>query len=253
MKRLLTLLLCACLLVSLAACSKNTDTTPDEGKNDPTNPSVDNSPTDPTQDPDDQPSVKKERLISQTILDSYGSVMLDAHYHYDSDGNLELFTQTISGTTQSYTVECDENGNPVKYISDNDTVRFEYNEQGLLIKQVDGTTIITHTYDDSGNLLRIVYVMLGGGADITTDFIWEDGVIVKADSSSNGIKTYTLYAYDEKGREIRTELYDADDKLQTYSVTRYEEAEFGYSKITETFNADGSLSTTNISEYDLVK
>lgn len=253
MKKYFSLILCLCLLVSLVACSKNTDTTPDEGKNDPTNPSVDNTPTDPTQDPVDPPAAKKDQLVSQTILDCNGTVMMDAHYYYDSDENLKQFTQTISGTTQSYTVECDENGNPVKYISDNNTVTFEYNEQGLLIKQADSATSITHTYDDNGNLLRIVYVMLGGGADITTDFIWEDGVKVKTESSSNGVKTYTLYTYDEKGREIRTEQYDAEDNLQTYSVTRYEEAEFGYSKITESFNADGSLSTTNISEYDLVK
>lgn len=251
MKRFLTLLLCACLLVSLVACSKNTDTTPNDdtgGAPEPTNDNTTDSPTEPTEEPESQPEY---RLLYEHTLGPNGTIFLAVQYHYNADGKLDRVSKTNEHTAQDYTVECDSNGNPVKYVSDNDTVRFEYNEQGLLTKQTDGNTTTAYSYDESGNLLRTVYVMLGGGG-FTMNHIWQDGVMVKTEVSANGDDRYILYTYDEEGREIKAETYNDRDELLFYSETQYEDEDYLLTKTTENFDADGTLQATRIWDYEKV-
>ncbi len=52
-------------------------------------------------------------------------------------------------------------------------------------------------------------------------------------------ESYTLYTYDAESREVRTDTYDMDDVLQSYTIKSYDN-ETGNCLITETFDAAGN-------------
>lgn len=248
MKKYFSLFLCLCLLVSLVACSKNTDTTPDEGKNDPTNPSVDDTPTDPTEEPDNKP---KYRLLQNRIFTARGNFSSTDQYHYNADGMLVRISSKVNHTSAEYTVECDSNGNPVKYVSKDRTCTCEYNKRGQIIRYSYSLIDTTYTYDDNGNVLSINTHSVGGGSE-TRNNIWEDGVLVKTEITRYGTKEYILYTYDEEGREIKTETYNSKDELRYYTETQYEEGESTFTETTLVLFPDGTLQETHIRNYEKV-
>ena len=251
MKRLLALLFCACLLVSLAACGKDPDATPNDGTNgvsEPTNDNAAASPTDPTEEPDNKP---KYRLLQNRIFTARGNFVLTQQYHYNADGILERMSSKVNQSSAEYTVECDSNGNPVKYASEDTTITYEYNERGQIIRYSYNWDYTTYTYDDNGNLLSADTLSVGGGNE-TRNNIWEDGVLIKTEIIRYGIKEYILYAYDEEGREIKAETYNDKDELRYYTETQYEEDESTYTETTLVFDPDGTLLETRIRDYEKV-
>lgn len=254
MKKLTVLLLCLCLLCSLSACSNDTgkDTDPDfnkdtTGTTEPINDDPTIAPTDPTEKPEDQ---QRYRLLYEHILAPNGTILLAMQYHYNADGILDRVSKSVDSSSTGYTVECDSKGNPVKYVSDSETITFEYNERGQLILRSDGSTAtITYTYDDNGNLLSTKYFEVGVVSK-TMDHVWEDGVLVKTEVTNYGTKEYILYTYDEEGREIKAETYNDQDKLQYYSETQYEEDEAVCTKIMQTYDTNGTLQEIRIWDYE---
>lgn len=194
-----------------------------------------------------------KRVIREQIGDSY------TYYTYDRNGN-NLVYATLK---EDYTGEApalynssltcfdtttyiyDEKGRVTKEESNNGLIyKYEYNDIGNVLKEssiitiddITKTEIITHTYDDMGNLLTT-------NSDIdNSSYIYDEaGRILLA--NENGEATRILYdGYGRTVQEIEPEYYNSEkDGLPNNNI--YEEANVGY---IYTYSEDGNLeSITN--------
>lgn len=118
----------------------------------------------------------------------------------------------------------DDNGNMLTYYSEsgNDRMKYEYNDKGLLIKEItcdkwwEPNFWDVYTYDDNGKLIR------------------------KESYNSNGLSSTVTYAYDENGELSQKEVkYTGPYADNSYRKVEYEISENYYSM--KEYDIDGEL------------
>ena len=134
------------------------------------------------------------------------------------------------GETLSYEVTYDANGNIVsEKLTDTDgTVSkfdYTYNEKNQLVR-VDADAIdyydsYTCTYDEDGNIIRIVYEYEKGNY-IEENIYNASGDILKitATNENGEVDSITDYEYDEKGRHVKT-VYTRDGDFSGFRSITY--------------------------------
>lgn len=211
MKKLLILLLSLTVLLSFCACGREPA----------------NTPTEPTQPP------TKTVYVHSSITQSNGSTISRTEYVYDASDCLTAVV-VYTGDTESrrYSVTCDENGNPIRWVA-----------------TVDGTESATeYTYDDQGRSLG-TYIYTDGQLVTSTEYTWGDGqrVSVTAKAPPQNYESRSEYTYNENGHLIRQDLY-ANGQLSSYSVCTCDET--GRPLRIDSYTVDGVHTGATTYSYD---
>ncbi len=98
---------------------------------------------------------------------------------------------------------------------------YHYNQYGQQTEQIEESNILRRIYDDKGNCLRVFY-QNGSALYYTYD---EQGKIVRQEhyQASLGKVTYDTYSYDEQGHMIERCYYDEPDTLSMRYTYTYDE------------------------------
>lgn len=141
------------------------------------------------------------------------------------DRVIQVAVYTNDIETNRYDVECDEHGNYIRWISEDITSTYSYDEQGRPLGNsvYHGDTLIS-----------------------ATEYTWE-GANQTALINRNGPQEQrTAYFYNESGQKIRDEVY-LDSVLVSY--THYTVGEDGRPVTQEVYQADGTLHSTVSYDY----
>ena len=199
MKRILLIFAALCLI--LAGCG---------GKQpEPTAPTV----TEPT-----EPQMKTVWVRTSQTSETRGRTSRTELIYGENDRVTEAAVWVNDTETLRYAVECDENGNFIRWTSHEEVQEYTYDDQGRLLTYncYTGETLTTgyeFTYDASGNRTR-----------------------VRLHMDRLGVVQQTDYIYDEKGQNIRQEVY-LGDELSRYSDCVCDEE--GRLLTLTTYTADG--------------
>lgn len=183
--------------------------------------------------------------------------------------------------TARYAVECDENGNYIRWTSADEVRAYTYDDSGRLLSfnTYSGETLTTgyeFTYDADGNRTRQVLLIDRLNVDQQTDYIYdEQGHNIRQEVYLGGELTrYSECVCDSEGRitsmtgytadgqeDLLTEyVYDGDTEtqisrniygeiIQTVVITR---DSFGNIIRTESYSATGALLTTETTAWRAV-
>jgi hypothetical protein len=201
MKKSVVLLSCLFLL-GMTACKEKPEATP----------------TDPTL------SQTKTVYVHTSITQEYGSTVNRTEYLFDeADHVSEVVVYTNSTETKRHRVECDENGNYIKWISDGSVTEYSYDELGHSL----------------GMSLYINDVLIS-----STEYTWENDLrtSITTKMEAQGMTQRILMTYDSSGRLLRQDTYTADT-LSSYSI--YATGEDGRVTSVTLYQPDGTLISTN--------
>lgn len=202
MKKLTLLLICL-LLLSMTACGERANTAPS---------------TAPT-----QPQTKTV-YVHASITQEYGSTTNRTEYLFDSDNHVnQVVVYTNGEETKRHDVQCDENGNYVKWISDG--------------------SVTEYAYDDDGNSLGMS-LYINNVLISSTAYTWENGLrtSVTTTMDTQGMTQRILMTYGSSGRLLRQDTYTADT-LSSYSI--YATDENGQISSVTLYQPDGTLISTS--------
>lgn len=194
------------LMLTLCACSKNPE---------PAAPSQTSAP-----EAAPAPDSKTVYIRTSQTHTSDGSVTR-TDYVLDEENQVvevQIFTNDVQ--TTHYDVECDENGNYIRWIGENMTILYDYDAQGNpLGKSVySGETLIS-----------------------STEYTWENGNQTALLNRNGPQEQRTVYLYNEAGQKVREEFYQ-NSVLVNYSHLTL--GEDGRPVTQEVYLADGTLYST---------
>lgn len=247
MKKWLSLLLAAFMLLSLAAC---------------------------TGEKEENPYRMKTQTIDRYLVGERTSQMKFS-YRYDEEGYLAQTVYSLDGEmTETDTFENDAYGNIVRCTlksADGATHIYEYKltldakhriirEEAYWDGRLDGITEmaydrqgnqtqlnITRIYVDTEDLISWVdYAYDSSGNLIEETKRWNDGDSSITKSNATNVSR-TAYQY-EDGKCVRSETYGSKDKLVSYSEYTYDET--GLIQTQLHYEADGSEDGKTINTYD---
>lgn len=195
MKKITALLGALALLCGLTACN---------------NSSAD--PTGPTQ------AASKTVYVHSSITQEFGSTVSKTEFVFDeTDRVKEVIVYTNDTETKRHSVQCDENGNYIRWTSDSSVTEYAYDEEGHTVQMtmtVDGSTVSSTTYT------------------------WENGLRTCVTTTMGDMTQTALMTYNAAGVLLRQDTY-AGDNLTSYCI--YAPGSDGKVKTMSTFNPDGSL------------
>lgn len=239
MKKAISMLLSATLLLTLPACAAK--------QKEPENPyrctSIHYEFFD--QDGNANGTQTYEFLYSESDTDLYttqltykdGIKVLEESYEKDSYGNIIGITRTENGETKTYNnkLTLDENHRPTRVESYSDDVlksvtEYTYDENGNETCYIHTTTengdAIEHyetrkTYDRDGNMTSQSILP----SNIYYSWIYSDGKPIKREQTNeNGaLQEYTEFEYDEQGRKINETFYSPSGIYMYSNKTTYDE------------------------------
>lgn len=198
-----------------------------------------------------------------------------ADYTYDALGRVTRIDQHRSGTYELYTygdgtATVEEYSHSGKYMqtqyltldsygrtirsklifasgTENGETLFTYGADGQRTVEsydMDGVLTNTTTFDKSGRLLYLETV----GA-FSSLYVHEEGGCRTENYDAEGrLKSYSLSFYDERGVSVRTEEYDADGTLTAYYEKDF--TDFGTLAEWRSYDADGTLTHRRTCFYD---
>lgn len=209
MKKLSAILTSLSLLLCLTACS---DEPP---------PSTESSvPTEP---------LSKTVYVHTSITQEFGSTISRTEYLFDQQDHVcEVVVYTNDVETKRHIVECDENGNYVKWISD--------------------SSVTEYTYDDQGHSLG-VSLYINDIPVSSTQYTWENGLRTSVTNimAAQGMTQRAIMTYDSNGRLLRQDSYTADT-LNSYSI--YTTGEDGRITAMTAYQPDGTMLYTNTYSWE---
>lgn len=179
------------------------------------------SKTEPTETEPTEPPTKLVSVIS-SITSSFGSALTRSERVFDEEGRVtQVITYSHGQETQRFAVECDENGNYIRWIS--------------------GRSVTEYTYDREGRVTG-TYAYLDDVLQMSSQYVWEDGLLTATIQHSpvQNLEQRLERIYDAQGRLIR-EDHSVNGSMVSYTVYTY--AADGSVAIT-TYAADGSVTQT---------
>lgn len=186
---------------------------------------------------------------SQTRI-SDGSVTRTDYILDEEDQVIEVQIFTNDVQTTHYDVECDENGNYIRWIGENMTILYDYNDQGdPLGKSVySGDSLISSTEYTWENGNQTALLSRNGPQEQRTVYLYnEAGQKVQEEFYQNSVLVnYSHLTLGEDGRPVTQDVYLADGTL--YSTVRYTYA--GTSCTAATTLADGTSGGSTQYQYD---
>lgn len=239
MKKLLSLTLCAALLLTLPACAKKEEK--------PQNPyrctsihyeflDVDGN----TSGTETYEFIYTERdtdLHTTQITYEDGIKVMEVSYEKDSYGNIIGITRTENGETKTYNnkLTLDEQHRPTRIESYcgndlNSITEYTYDEDGnetcythTTIENGEATEYYEtrKTYDRDGNMTSQSILP----SNIYLSWTHSDGKLIKREQANeNGVlQEYAEFEYDVQGREIKETLYSPSGIYMSSSETTYDE------------------------------
>lgn len=234
MKRILLFLAALCLI--LTGCGKK--------QPEPTEPTV----TEPT-----EPQMKTVWVRTSQTSQTEGLTSRTELIYDENDRVTEVAVWVNDTETTRYVVECDENGNFIRWTSHEEVQEYTYDASGRLrtFCCYAGETLTTgyeFTYDDSGNRTRFALRMDRIGVEQQTDYFYdENGHNIRQEVSLGGeLSRYCDCVCDADGRILTLTSYSADG---TPDLT----TEYTYDGSTETQisrSADGAVIQTIVITRD---
>lgn len=234
MKRILLILAALCLI--LAGCGEKAP--------EPTAPTV----TEPT-----APQTKIIWVRTSQTSETEGLTSRTELIYDENDRVTEVAVWVNDTETARYAVECDENGNFIRWTSHEEVQEYTYDDQGRLLTFdcYTGDTLTTgykFTYDASGNRSQVKLHLDRIGVEQQTDYYYdENGHNIRQEVSLGGeLSRYSDCVCDAGGRLLTLTGYTADG---TPDLT----TEYTYDGSTETQvsrSADGTVIQTIVITRD---
>lgn len=229
MKKILSLLLAAVMLLSLAACSQQTETryiltgfatTMVDG-------TVQKTVHHYTDD---------WTMTGSTVYRN-DEVEMEIAYELNDRGDVATITYTMGDLVQveEYVSVYDDNGNITRtdIYTDGEktassTTQRTYDENGVLTSttQTTATNIMEYTYNPDGTTAKMVWTILDLGVTQTTE-----------------------YTYDDQGNEIRTATFNEAGVLVNETNSSYDEEGHILVSVDTRYNDDGTPAETSAAEY----
>lgn len=205
MKKILAALTAFAALLGLTACTAEPE------------------PTVPTQPP------YKTVFVHTSITQEFGSTVSRTEYVFDEEDRVkEVVVYTNDTETKRHSVECDENGNYIRWTAEG--------------------SVMEYTYDENGhNLGMSMYI--GGNLVSSTEYVWENGMrtSVTTKMAAQNMTQKVLMTYNAAGFLLRQDSYTADT-LSSYSI--YTNDANGRVQSMSTYLPDGSLYTVSTHSWD---
>lgn len=226
MKRVIYILTAVCIVLCLAGCvqAPPAPTAPSAPTTPPTT-----EPTEPSTPPPPPETPTKTVFVHSSITQEYGSAMSRTEYLFDEqDWVTEVVVYTNGVETKRHSVECDENGNYIRWISDG--------------------SVMEYTYDAEGHSLGMA-MYIGGSLVSSTTYTWENGLrtSVTTQMASQNMTQKVLMTYNANGILLRQDSYSADT-LTSYSI--YATGEDGQVQSMTTYLPDGSLHSQSTHSWE---
>ena len=185
-----------------------------------------NKPAEPTSAPTQAPTTPTEPAVPQkktvyvhaSITQEYGSTISKTEYIFDEkDWVKEVIVYTNDTETKRHSVDCDENGNFIRWTSDG--------------------SVTEYAYDAAGHSLGMS-MYIGNQLISTTTYAWENDLRTSVTTTLSGQTQQVLMTYDSAGKLLRQDVYSADT-LMNYSIYSYHPD--GLTASMTTYQPDGSL------------
>ena len=185
-----------------------------------------NKPAEPTSAPTQAPTTPTEPAVPQkktvyvhaSITQEYGSTISKTEYIFDEkDWVKEVIVYTNDTETKRHSVDCDENGNFIRWTSDG--------------------SVTEYAYDAAGHSLGMS-MYIGNQLISTTTYAWENDLRTSVTTTLSGQTQQVLMTYDSAGKLLRQDVYSVDT-LMNYSIYSYHPD--GLTASMATYQPDGSL------------
>lgn len=185
-----------------------------------------NKPAEPTSAPTQAPTTPTEPAVPQkktvyvhaSITQEYGSTISKTEYIFDEkDWVKEVIVYTNDTETKRHSVDCDENGNFIRWTSDG--------------------SVTEYAYDAAGHSLGMS-MYIGNQLISTTTYAWENDLRTSVTTTLSGQTQQVLMTYDSAGKLLRQDVYSVD-ALMNYSIYSYHPD--GLTASMTTYQPDGSL------------
>lgn len=189
----------------------------------PTEPSEPADPTDPADpsDPPDPPEPPTKIVyVHSSLTQEVGSTVSRTEYLFDGEDRVaEVVVYTNNVETKRHSVQCDEHGNYIRWISD--------------------SSVMEYAYDGEGHSLGMTMYVDGKLVSSTT-YTWENGLRTSAttQTSAQNMTQKVLMTYNASGHLLRQDSYTADE-LTSYSAYTTDAA--GIIQFMTTYHPDGKL------------
>lgn len=171
----------------------------------------------------------------------------------EQDRVTEVAVWVNDAESARYAVECDENGNYIRWTSHEEIQEFTYDGQGRLLSFCCYTGEVLTTgyefaYDDSGNRTRLTLRMDRLGVSQQTDYIYdENGHNIRQEVYLGGeLSRYADCVTDEDGRILTMTGYTADGTPDLTTTYTYD----GSTETQTSRTADGTVIQTIVITYD---
>jgi antitoxin component YwqK of YwqJK toxin-antitoxin module len=199
------------------------------------------------------PALTKTVYVHSSITQEYSSTVNRTEFLFDEQDHVsQVVVYTNKLVTKRHDVECDENGNYIKWVSDGSVTEYFYDERGhslgmslyvndVLISSTQYTwendlrTSITTKMETQGMTQRILMTYNNVGHLLRQD-------VYTADTLTN----YSIYTTDENGRTTAVTIYQPDGTLLSSSTYTRE----GLKETITSTLPDGTVNQIVVLTYD---
>lgn len=234
MKKRTALLAALSLTLCLTACSQESPASTD-------------GPTVPTEPP------MKTVYVHSSITQEFGSTVSRTEYIFDEQDRVEeVVVYTNDVETKRHSVECDENGNYIRWTSDGSVMEYTYDAEGHslgMTMYISGNLVSATAYTwENGLRTSVTTQMAGQNMTQQVLMIYDSGgQLLRQDSySADSLVSYSVYAYDGDGRVTTMTTYQPDGSLYSLSTHAWE----GNTQTIVTTDSDGAVMQTAVLTYD---
>ena len=187
------------------------------------------APTDPPEADPTEPQMKMVWVRTSQTTQTQGLTNRTELIYDANDRVTEAAVFVNEAETARYTVECDENGNFIRWTSHEEVQEYVYDAAGNLLryetfKNGDLATGYTFTYDAAGNRISQELRIQRLGVAQRTDYLYDDqGRNIRQEVYLDGKLTRTADCVcDDQGRILTMEGRAADGTLEHITEYAYE-------------------------------
>lgn len=206
----------------------------------------------PTEPPPTEPPYKTV-FVHTSITQELGSTVNKTEFLFNEQDHVSEVVVYTNGTeTKRHSVECDENGNYIRWTCDGSVMEYAYDEQGhsLGMTMYIGGEVVSSTRYTWENGLRTSTTTTMSTQNTTTKTLMTYNAasqLIRQDSyTADTLSSYSIYANDAQGRVQSMAAYQPDGTLQ-YKITYAWDGNTQTATLTQ---ADGSLAQTSVMTYD---